>query len=395
MKGSIRQRSPGTWELTIDAGRDPLGKCRRKYVTARGTKVQAQRKLRELLSSMDRGIDISTDKILFRDWLDRWMRDLIIPQRRQNTRERYQGIIRLHINPALGHVEVAKLSPYQVQAFESSLTVSGMAPEGVGLVHRVMSGAMRYAMRMEIVHRNTVSLVSPPTVAKRETEAPTVQEVRDTLSLAKSEKHHLLACIHLVAFTGVRRGEALGLTWDNVNLHAGQMRIIASLVKTRGQGLLLELPKTASGRRVIDLDTGTVDVLIDHSQEAPPRPSILRSFDTKTVHTTVPSRHTNGVSRRLKDEMAIADTILESAKLRDDADLNGAVRARKAVTPRSRKPTPLQTARWKAVQKAKRKGLSIRRIARELRIHRDTVRKYMNAESPPMARARATDDISP
>ena len=139
-----------------------------------------------------------------------------------------------------------------------------MAPEGVGLVHRVMSGAMRYAMRMEIVHRNTVSLVSPPTVAKRETEAPTVQEVRDTLSLAKSEKHHLLACIHLVAFTDVRRGEALGLTGDNVNLHAGQMRIIASLVKTRGQGLLLELPKTASGRRVMDLDAGTVDVLIDH-----------------------------------------------------------------------------------------------------------------------------------
>ena len=71
MKGSIRQRSPGTWELTIDAGRDPLGKRRRKYVTARGsTKAQAQRKLRELLSSMDRGIHISTEKILLRDWLN-------------------------------------------------------------------------------------------------------------------------------------------------------------------------------------------------------------------------------------------------------------------------------------------------------------------------------------
>ena len=130
------------------------------------------------------------------------------------------------------------------------------------------------------------------------------------------------------------------------------------------------------------------------SQEAPPRPSILRSFDTKTVHTTVPSRHTNGLSRRLKDGMAIADTILESAKLRDDADLNGAVRTRKAVTPRSRKPTPLQTARWKAVQKAKRKGLSIRGIARELGIHRDTVRKYIHTESPPMSRARPTSEVS-
>ena len=130
------------------------------------------------------------------------------------------------------------------------------------------------------------------------------------------------------------------------------------------------------------------------SQEAPPHPSILRSFDTKTVHTTVPSRYTNGVSRRLKDEVAIPDTILESDKLGDDADRNGAVRVRKAVTPRYRKPTPLQTARWRAVRKAKRKGLSIRGIAQELGIHRDTVRKYIDAESPPMARVRATSEVS-
>ena len=130
------------------------------------------------------------------------------------------------------------------------------------------------------------------------------------------------------------------------------------------------------------------------SQEAPPRPSILRSFDTRNVHTAVPSRHTNGVSTRLEDEVAVTGAMLEADKLRDDADRNGGVRVRKTVTPRSRKPTPLQTARWKAVQKGKRKGLSIRGIARELGIHRDTVRKYMNAESPLISRARATSEVS-
>ena len=69
---------------------------------------------------------------------------------------------------------------------------------------------------------------------------------------------------------------------------------------------------------------------------------------------------------------------------------NGTGRVRKAVGPRRKKPTPLQTARWKAVQKAKRKGLSIRGIARELGIHRDTVKKYMNAERPPVAPSRLT-----
>ena len=128
------------------------------------------------------------------------------------------------------------------------------------------------------------------------------------------------------------------------------------------------------------------------SQEAPPRPGILRSFGTRTVHTTVPSRYTNGVVRRPEDDVESMGKMLEADRLRDDADRNGAARVRKTATPRPGKPTPLQTARWKAVQKAKRKGLSICGIAREVGIHRETVRKYMHAESPPY-RARATSEV--
>ena len=81
---------------------------------------------------------------------------------------------------------------------------------------------------------------------------------------------------------------------------------------------------------------------------------------------------------------------LDAEVSHDTADRNGGGRVRKVATQRSRKPTPLQTARWKAVRKAKRKGLSIRGIARELNIHGDTVKKYMNAESPPVARPGLT-----
>ena len=150
-------------------------------------------------------------------------------------------------------------------------------------------------------------------------------------------------------------------------------------------GSVVEVLEGLDGRLAVQHEGRTVA-----SQQAPPRPSVLRSFDTRTVHTAGPSRYTNGVIRRSEDEVASMDTMLEADRLRDDADRNGAARVRKTVTPRSRKPTPLQTARWKAVQKAKRKGLSIRGIARELSIHRDTARKYMNAESPPMSPARAT-----
>ena len=85
-----------------------------------------------------------------------------------------------------------------------------------------------------------------------------------------------------------------------------------------------------------------------------------------------------GLGRRRAAALAALDAEVDAG----DADDNGAVRVRKAPAMQHRKPTPLQTARWNAVQKAKRRGLSIRGVARELGIHRDTAKKYMEAESP-------------
>ena len=104
------------------------------------------------------------------------------------------------------------------------------------------------------------------------------------------------------------------------------------------------------------------------SQEAPQRPNILRSFNRRTVHTPVFPLNGNGK--------------------------NGSGRVRKTITPRRRKPTPLQTARWRAVQRAKRQGLSIRGIARKLGIHRTTVRKHMEAKSPPVSPARTPSKVT-
>ena len=121
------------------------------------------------------------------------------------------------------------------------------------------------------------------------------------------------------------------------------------------------------------------------SQEAPPRPSVLRGFAGRTIHTPILHPPNNGLGRRWTARLAALDATRDAEKPIATSGRNGAGRVRKAATRRHRKPTPLQTARWKAVQRAKRKGLSIRGIARELGIHRETVRKYMNAESPPSA----------
>ena len=128
------------------------------------------------------------------------------------------------------------------------------------------------------------------------------------------------------------------------------------------------------------------------SQEASPRPGILRSFNGSSSYRPVPHRDLNGLGRRWEATLAALDAGMDARDADDTVVDNGAVRVRKAPAMSRRKPTPLQTARWNAVQKAKQRGLSIRGVARELRIHRATAKKYIEAESPPIKRSAVSTE---
>ena len=150
-------------------------------------------------------------------------------------------------------------------------------------------------------------------------------------------------------------------------------------------GAAVEVLEGLDGRLAVQLEDRIIP-----SQEAPPRPSVLRGFGGRTAHTPAVRLSTNGLGRKWEAKLATSDDTDHAGEPRDTSGLDGTEGVRKAVRRRHRKPTPLQTARWKAVQKAKRKGLSMRGIARELGIHRDTVKKYINAESPPISPSRLT-----
>ena len=120
---------------------------------------------------------------------------------------------------------------------------------------------------MELVHRNPVALVTPLRKERRPVAPPDIATVKALLELARRERPDLFACIHLIAYTGLRRGEALGLLWPDVDLERGCLYIEGSLVVSSERGLILEPPKTQSGRRQVDLDARTVEVLTQHQAE--------------------------------------------------------------------------------------------------------------------------------
>ena len=136
-----------------------------------------------------------------------------------------------------------------------------MSPNGLRLLHSILSSAMRDALRMELVECNPVALVSPPPKQRREANPPGVTAVREMLALDKAEGDDFFPCIHLIAHTGLRRGEALGLHWQDMDLDAGWLLVGASLVRNGEQGVVLMPPKTRRRRRLVALDGPTVDAL--------------------------------------------------------------------------------------------------------------------------------------
>ena len=126
-----------------------------------------------------------------------------------------------------------------------------------------MYGAMEHALRLEVIGRNPVALVSPPAVPKTEAYTPQVDQVRAVLELAERKQHPLWVCIHLIAYTGMRRGEALALEWKNIDLDNMSVKVQQSLVATKA-GILIDAPKTESSKRTVELDHRTTEILMEH-----------------------------------------------------------------------------------------------------------------------------------
>ena len=106
MNGSIRHRSPGSWEISVELERDGLGQRKRRYYTVRGTKAVAHRRLRELLAELDKGVSIPSGRIPVRAWLGRWMAEVVYPRRGIGTREWYHDVVERHLKPAIGNIVV-------------------------------------------------------------------------------------------------------------------------------------------------------------------------------------------------------------------------------------------------------------------------------------------------
>lgn len=268
MRGYIRQRAKNTWNITIELPKDEInGKRKRKYYTIKGSKKEAEKFLTEKLRERDTGILIDTKKMKFGEYLDYW-KDKTFSNLEITTKEGYIQKIDKHIKPYLANILLENLKPLHLQNFYEEKLKNGKLDGKGGLsartvlaLHRIIHSALEQAVKWQLVIRNVAECVEPPKAKKYEAKFLTDKQTEELIQKAKNTDIYIP--IMLAVYTGARRGEVLGLNWNNVDLKKGIIKIVDNLCATKN-GLIIKQPKTNNGIRTIAISKSLITILKNH-----------------------------------------------------------------------------------------------------------------------------------
>src|SRR6266511_1667 len=201
---------------------------------------------------------VTPSRITLAEYLDAWIAAL--DSVRATTRASSAGHIRRHVTPSLGHLRLQTVTTSTLNTFYASLIQDGLAPATVRRVHSTVHRSLRDAVRTGKINRNPASVAEVPKGRRPEMRTWTADQVRIFLSHVRSDR--LYALWVLIATTGMRRGEALALRWDDLDLESGRASVRRALFPVGGE-LRMEEPKNGRTRSVA-LDTKTVETLRAH-----------------------------------------------------------------------------------------------------------------------------------
>lgn len=268
-RGSVVKRGNG-YTVVIELDRDPVtGKRQQRWHSGYRTKKDADRALIELTASVQTSTYIEPSRQSFAQFLTEWLAT-IEPTVRPATLHSYQRNIRVHVIPRLGAVQLRRIDGGMLNGLYATLLTEGkqrgggLAPRTVAYVHTIVHRALRDAVRWGRLARNPADAADPPRKGAASRPAMTTWsagEVRTFLDHVAD--HRLHGAFVLLASTGMRRGEVLGLRWSDVDLDGGRLSVVQTVIAVNHE-IRVGAPKTARGRRSVALDPWTVSAVRDH-----------------------------------------------------------------------------------------------------------------------------------
>ncbi len=270
-EGNIRKRKDGRWEGRYTAGINPEnGKQIFKNVLSK-TQAEVKEKLKKALADSQRLDLAKRGKYTVGTWMDVWFENVAKIKVRPSSHQTYKGYIDNHIKPNIGNIPLEKLTTMDLQKFYRKLLTKGRVerieskdqPKGLSAktvrnVNQVISSAMDFAIAQKIISENPCKAVALPKIEHKEMQTIPAEQLQAFLTEAKATGVYEMYYIELA--TGLRRGELLGLKWEDIDMKQGIIRVRRQV--SRIDGKIVEAPlKTKNSYRTVTISPQAIEVL--------------------------------------------------------------------------------------------------------------------------------------
>lgn len=258
-EGSVRQRPNGLWEARLSYV-DHRSGDRKAVSFYADTAAEARDKLNTARDRLKTDAPVRDSSQKLSEWLDHWIDTALeASSRKQSTRVLYRNLARKHLMaPPLANVSLDKLRKTHIDALIVALRKKGLSDSTVRQVYTVLRAALDDAVLDGLIAKNPTTLVKRPGVARKEAQYVTAGTVGALLTAAEGLRYRNV--LVLIASTGLRRGEALGLHWRDVDLAAGTIKVTSTLGRVDNE-LTITPPKTARSRRTVPVSPAVVTLL--------------------------------------------------------------------------------------------------------------------------------------
>ncbi len=284
-EGSIRRRKDGRWEGRYTAGHDPeTGKAVYKNVLGK-TQAEVKEKLAKAIEKSKRVDIVRAEKYTLGQWMEIWFENYARIKVRPSFHATYRGYLDNHILPNIGNIPLNRLTTLDIQKFykkllecgrvvraESKGQPRGLSAKTVRNLHQILSSALDLAVQQRLIPSNPAAGCALPRAERQEIRTLTTDQLNAFFREAKASG--VLELYYLDLATGLRRGELLGLRWEDIDWQHRELHIRRQLARVGGK--VTEAPlKTKNAYRTLPLGEDTIGVLAQQKEKVGTSPWVF------------------------------------------------------------------------------------------------------------------------
>ncbi len=267
MRGNVTKRGKSSWRIKFELAPDPVTFKRRYHMeTVRGTRKQAETELAKRVTELSEGRYVSPTAETVETYATHWIENIAPATRAPITIERYSTLIRTHIVPGLGPIELQKLDGPAIDRFYATRRKAALAPLTQHHIHSLLRQILASAVKAKKLARSPISDIETKPKAKRRDNIEVMDEDELAMLLDHLKGHWLYVPTLVAASTGLRRGEVLGLRWRDIDFDKGTLQVTQA-VELVGGKVGVKPPKTERSARTIRMPPSLAPELERHRKE--------------------------------------------------------------------------------------------------------------------------------